>query len=118
MTTIHAFAEPNADGSVQAIDIKVDPIVLDAIAKSTTDGEFDPEKFFLETTGFTKDQIEAQFEKVQNVDHWKNPINAVVLKTDLLLTIQAIVFYHANHNFDVIDVDEKNCRITTTGYAA
>lgn len=39
---------------------------------------------------YTQEQLEAAFKKIQNKEHWKNPINAFVPTAELEITDAAI----------------------------
>jgi hypothetical protein len=44
---------------------------------------------------YTQNQLEEAFKKVQNKEHWKNPINSCCKNEDLLVTIAAIRHFTA-----------------------
>jgi hypothetical protein len=41
----------------------------------------------------TRDQLKEAFEKVQNKEHWKNPIDAYIRKDEYDITNDAIAFF-------------------------
>lgn len=118
-TTIQVPAENAMTGEQTTIGISVDNVVLDALQTCRTeDGAFDDDAFVKKVTGgFTRAEIDAQFAKVQNKDHWKNGINAVVPFSEVRLTRQAIIFHHGNDQFKTELVGDDSLRIITTGYA-
>lgn len=104
------------------VTLVVEDRVLAAVdAARKADGTFDEDLYCLKLTGFTKGQLDAQFSKVQNKDHWKNPINTVVPNTELLLTISAIEHFHgvSNVKTEIVEVkpDVVMVRVTSDGYS-
>lgn len=45
------------------------------------------------TYGYGEPTLRSAFEKVQDAENWKNPIDAVVLADDVSVTAAAIVFF-------------------------
>lgn len=71
--------------------------------------------------GYTKSELEAAFKKVQNADHWKNPIDATIPVADVDITAKAIEFFTATKAsfFRVGGIDGKvRMRVTAPGYYA
>lgn len=67
---------------------------------------------------FTVDQLKTAFERVQNRDHWKGPIDCIIPSSDIIITAAAIEFYTAT-KADIAQVDgTKSVRITAPGYWA
>lgn len=44
---------------------------------------------------YSKEEMSAAFDKVEDKDHWKNPILATIHEDDLEVTAQAVKFYTA-----------------------
>lgn len=44
-------------------------------------------------TNHTREELKAAFEKVQNKEHWKNPIDAFISPDDYEVTDEAIAFF-------------------------
>jgi hypothetical protein len=72
---------------------------------------------------YTQEQLEAAFQKVQNKEHWKNPINAYIKKDEQAITYAAIVHFTATEpNFYRTDSNPINgeesdfVRVLAKGY--
>ena len=73
---------------------------------------------------YTRDQLKEAFEKVQNKDHWKNPIDAVIPKQAMDITADAIHFFTGTQAFfssnrlTLKEVQDGCVRVTAIGYYA
>lgn len=47
------------------------------------------------TGWYTREQLEAAFNKVKNPNHWKNPIDAYCHRDEVELVREAIIFFTA-----------------------
>ena len=123
MTTTYQVPAENAlTGEKTTVNLTIENSVLAAIeAARKTDGTIDEDVYCLRLTGFTKSQLDAAFAKVQNKAHWKNPIDAVVPNTELLLTINAINHFHGSSDVKTSVVEIKDgvamIRVQNAGYA-
>ena len=71
------------------------------------------------TCGFTQAQIEAAFESVQDAQHWKNPINAIVDRAQIEVLTRAIPYYTGTPAFfDDVEGQPGKVRVTADGYYA
>jgi hypothetical protein len=71
--------------------------------------------------GYTKAELEAAFKKVQNAEHWKNPIDAFIQIDEVNITAKAIQFFTATtaQFFRVTTAGGKlKMRVTAPGYYA
>ena len=64
------------------------------------------------------------FEKVQNKEHWKNPIDAVIHKSEMEITSDAIHFFTGtqaffnSNNLTLAQCEAGMVRVTAIGYYA
>jgi hypothetical protein len=124
MTTTFAVpAENPLTGEKSTVNLVIDNNVLTALeASKGEDGMVNEDAFCIRLTGFTKKQLNAAFEKVQNAEYWKNPVNAVVPNTELLLTLNAIEHFHgpSNAKTEIVEVRADGVvmvRVTNDGYS-
>lgn len=124
MTTTFAVpAENPLTGQTTTVNLTIENKVLAALEElRDEDGMVNEDAFCLRLTGFTKKQLTDAFEKVQNAEHWKNPINAVVPNTELLLTLNAIEHFHgpSNPKTEIVEVRADGVvmvRVTSDGYS-
>lgn len=61
-------------------------------------------------------QLKEAFEKVQDKEHWKNPINAVIAKADLAITAEAIEYYTSTSPEVVEEYEDGTIKIYALGY--
>jgi hypothetical protein len=66
--------------------------------------------------GYTRNQLEAAFKKVQNKTHWKNPISAIISEGDVNVVGAAIDFYTGGGA--EFSTHSKGVRVTAPGYYA
>jgi hypothetical protein len=73
---------------------------------------------------YTRDQLKEAFEKVQNKEHWKNPIDAVIPKQAMDITSDAIQFFTGTQAFfssnklTLAQCEAGMVRVTAVGYYA
>lgn len=68
---------------------------------------------------FTQEQLEAAFKKVQNADHWKNPIDAVIDTADIDVTRAAIQHFTGTQaEFKLCIGQHGKWRVEAEGYRA
>ena len=92
--------------------IVMDPTAR-AQAQAATDG-FERLQF-----GYTIAEMEAAFKAVQDLVNWKAPINAVIERDKLDLTLRAIEFYTGTKGLWVpAGTDGSMVRVRAQGYAA
>ncbi len=52
----------------------------------------------------TREQLKEAFEKVQNKEHWKNPIDAYIRKDEYDITNEAIIYFTGTAiNYSVLE---------------
>lgn len=122
MTTFAVPAENALTGEKTTVNLTIEDKVLAALEASKTEDGINEDAFCLRLTGFTKKQLTDAFEKVQNAEYWKNPINAVVPNTELLLTLNAIEHFHgpSNPKTEIVEVRADGVvmvRVTSDGYS-
>jgi hypothetical protein len=124
MTTTFAVpAENPLTGETTTVNLTIENNVLAALeASKGEDGMVNEDAFCIRLTGFTKKQLTDAFEKVQDKDHWKNPISAVIPNTELLLTMSAIEHFHgpSNTKTEIVEVRADGVvmiRVTNAGYS-
>ncbi len=59
--------------------------------------------------GFTLTELRAAFEQVEDKDHWKNPIHAIILLIDYPMTAAAVEFF-AGSRLDAVYVEPEYCQ--------
>ena len=70
---------------------------------------------------YTEEQLEQAFMKVQNKEHWKNPIKAIIPESEQEITREAIshftateaIFFYERHGF--LQVEAKGYRLGPAG---
>jgi len=71
---------------------------------------------------YTQEELQAAFTKVQDKEHWKNPINAVVdASENLHLIREAVIHFTATvPTFDILKVTEEGTKVAVRaiGYQA
>ena len=73
---------------------------------------------------YTREQLKEAFDKVQNKDHWKNPIDAVIPKQAMDITADAIQFFTGtqaffnSNNLTLAQCEAGMVRVTAIGYYA
>lgn len=65
--------------------------------------------------GFTREQIDAQFEKVRDRTHWKNDIDTMIAPGEEDLTAAAIRWYTGPSEI-VFTPEGDEVRVQATGY--
>lgn len=69
--------------------------------------------------GFTHEQIREAFGMVQDEDHWKNPIDAIVDRDQVDLLARAIPYMTGTPaSFDDAGCEPGTTRVTAPGYFA
>jgi hypothetical protein len=68
--------------------------------------------------GYTQDELRCAFEDVQNAEHWKGPIDAVIIENVAAVTYWAIVFYTATDPQVEYREETGQFRVTSEGYWA
>lgn len=69
--------------------------------------------------GYTMEELEAAFTAVQNSDHWKNPIHAIVARDQVGVLTKAIPWYTGTSaDFDDVDGQPDKVLVTAPGYYA
>jgi len=66
-------------------------------------------------SGFTREELQEAFTKVQNKENWKLPIKATVKNRDLRKTIVAVEFFCGN-GVQVTNMETLNSTIEHPGY--
>ena len=67
-------------------------------------------------------KLRVAFEKVQNKEHWKNPIDAVIHKSEMDITSDAIQFFTGTQAFfssnklTLAECEAGMVRVTAIGY--
>lgn len=65
---------------------------------------------------YTQEQLEQAFQKVQNKEHWKNPIDAFCRAEELEITREAINYFTATNTYFEQDQGNGWARIKAKGY--
>jgi len=108
-----------AEGGGDPVQVVVSRSVVDAITAATgPDGKLDIGIYTKSVTGFDDGEIRSMFEKIQNKEHWKNPIDAVVPNHRLDLAKAAITYFHADDQFTLTPKGPLATRIQSRGYMA
>jgi hypothetical protein len=75
--------------------------------------------------GYTDEELNAAFKRVQNPDHWKNPCDGIVCGRDLEVTLFAIEFFTGTtgtvtplYTESAIYEGNRPYRVTAPGYRA
>lgn len=69
--------------------------------------------------GFTPDQLNDAFTAVQDKDHWKNPIDAVVDRSQIEVLTRSIPYHTGTFaSFEDVEGQPFKVRVTADGYFA
>ena len=64
---------------------------------------------------FTREQLLEAFNKVQNKDHWKNPIDSFCSKDEIEIVTEAIIYFTATEpTFKAVGINKL--QVTAPGY--
>lgn len=98
---------------IRMLGVKVDPTA----AIDPNRPAFDTDKFLADARGgFTGEEIKACFDLVKNDEHWKNPIDKIIDRSQQELVAVAISWYTATPaEFEATDNPDK-VRVTAVGY--
>ena len=67
--------------------------------------------------GYTRDELEAAFNKVADPNDWRGPIDAVVAAGEVPIVDAAIAFFTATQTFlTPTDKSRKHFRVQSVGY--
>ncbi len=76
-----------------------------------------PKTYTHEGRQYTHAELETAFEAVEDLDHWKAPIDTMIPKADLAITKAAVIFYTATE-VTVDHVGPTHLAISAPGYWA
>lgn len=65
----------------------------------------------------SRDELTAAFEKVENAEHWKDPIDCEISRDDLEIVSEAVLYFTATQ-VEVIEELGDRVRIKAAGYRA
>ena len=65
--------------------------------------------------GHTDAELQSAFEKVQNPDDWRAPINTTILEHELAVVTSAVMYFTSTE-VEVVSKDSHDVTITAVGY--
>lgn len=95
---------------------QIESIKIEALKKDELERQIAWERTVKDGDYFVS-ELRVAFDKVQNKDHWKNPIDAVILTKDIKITEAAIIHYTGSVP-TFTRVDGNNTRVKAAGYFA